>query len=46
MAASPPEMFKASTVDEEEIVKLVEDHLLPLESFSNGGQPRVKTSPP
>jgi hypothetical protein len=29
MAASRPELFKTSTVDEDEILKLVTDHLLP-----------------
>jgi hypothetical protein len=29
MAASHPEMFKTSIVNEEEILKLLEDHLLP-----------------
>jgi hypothetical protein len=29
MAASRPKMFKTSIVDEEEILKLLEDHLLP-----------------
>ena len=29
MAASHPEMFKPSSIDESEILKLVDDHLLP-----------------
>jgi hypothetical protein len=30
-------MFKSSTINEEDILKLVEDHLLLPESFSNDG---------
>jgi hypothetical protein len=33
MAASHPKMFKASIVDEEEILELLEDHLPPPRSI-------------